>query len=1765
MVGCVLWLAMLTCFVRVSQVCMALFRPCPGGGECPAADQEHNELLESIELGFLIVFTLEVLVKLVALAGKFFTDGWNVLDFVIVGSGYLVFIFPDFSSSTFRTIRVLRPLRSIGMMPGVRLLIDALIRSLPGLSAVGMLILFVFAIFGVLGVQIFGGTLDNHCVPVNECQPAYVEGVGAAAALAVNTSATWAYLEYGACMTDDDCIQTLSWQEDEHTMVCREATLPEAIPLTTLATGEYGFCRDDPETPYTCENRPDMDKDRLGYTCVPVTEPYHHGATSFNNIGRVMLILFQLCTTEGWTTIMIPLLDTNSQVTVYVFFALALVSMSFFLVNFVVAQMVVAFSRAVEQQDDAKPPAPTLFDELWRRVRACICGGTSSMTTDVWAMRAMFNKFDEDGSGYLDEEEVKGLSEELGIAVTLREMDESGSGEIKYPQFERWWKMRSTFEKFDEDGSNSLDQEEVNNLVKTLGLHTDFQDCIMEMDQNEDGNISYEEFVSWWSIRHRFEELDISMDDSLSYEELEGLVDLGVERLLIDTMLDCADTNMDGKVDFHEFMLWWQLHRMFERFDKDKSWELEASELYELGKALKMPDLKVVTINPRKTEKHGISFKEMSQWWLSEGKDMKDQLLILAKGEIEEPKNMRYLVQSSVFTTVVLGAVCANFAVLALDHHNMNPDHAALLEHTNVLFTLFFAVEMVLKWIGLGLADYLNDQFNVLDMLIVFISIAELVSTGDGPLSSFRTLRLLRVARSFKVFTAVDSMRRLLDATMRSGAAILNFAILLETFHIIFALVGLHLFGDTLESPSYDAPGRFDSFYTSYLTCFQVLTRENWHELLYVTSNTHGWAGFFFFASLITLGNFVIVSLFLGNLLHSLQIVFMAEAKRIKRKTQSKTVARVPGKRFIPGSKGEEIQTTSILSIAFQGEIRITADMEDEDKERLAALMIQRAWLRKYYNSMPTEEGPKTAETSLGIFGRENGLRMTCVDITSKKWFEGLMLVFIIGSSIMLAFEHPEREVPGWILAFDGVVAFVFLIECLMKVIAAGLWDAEESYLSSGWQALDLFVVVVTIIGFFDKQYRPMRILRAFRTIRPLREVKSLLGLRVITEAMIASMIPVAIVGAIAAFGCGIFAVALVALQKGKLYSCEVDVCTASQAGLVSTAAAELSGGASYAGLTQAGLIATCVEAGEWSGDPIHAREACEGAEYSQTLGGLCTYNAAPDCGDPECYLTFDECDAAGGEWVNADQNFNHIFAALLTLFELATLEDWQGVMYSSIDTTEIAVNATLCNDVEMSCSQTFEREYRGNLGIGGLFIAFILVGAFFFLNLFLGVVANAISTVDTKAHDKTVKQTEGTNNTVYIISSVQAITAEGAYYAGIRKPCLRLVSSKAWDISVGLAIVMNIVVMMTETADQGDAMYAMQQSANVFFTLFFAVEMVLKLLAYNPKRCFRDLWNVLDLLIVIVSVVEISIEFFGNTEATGEAVIEPTLFRTFKIFRLTRLLKLVPHSEGLQLIVSPPPTNRPVCFRTSEPAKTDTSCFGLLALQFRTFLEAMPMVSNVGILLAIVFFTYSVLAVQMFGLVQPSDGEMSSVMNFTDFGRAWWTLFVLSTGEHWNAYVPALLLACSAPYWRCWLCGSLACVLCVDCSIMHELMAAELAPAPHLVGFFFLSFTVLCVFLVINLFVSVVVVAVQKNEEQAWAYKKAGDSGDHGEQLERQLACFPPLTLLRGRHLADLLADMMLPISRVLSHRAGLEPHRCVRPGVGGDRHDRERRDEVR
>jgi len=224
---------------------------------------------------------------------------------------------------------------------------------------------------------------------------------------------------------------------------------------------------------------------------------------------------------------------------------------------------------------------------------------------------------------------------------------------------------------------------------------------------------------------------------------------------------------------------------------------------------------------------------------------------------------------------------------------------------------------------------------------------------------------------------------------------------------------------------------------------------------------------------------------------------------------------------------------------------------------------------------------------------------------------------------------------------------------------------------------------------------------------------------------------------------------------------------------------------------------------------------------------------------------------------------------------------------------------------------------------------------------------------------------------------------------------------------------------MAFEHSEQADSLTNFFYGVNVFFSLLFTFELVLKVVAYNPVRTLIDRWNVFDGVIVLVSLIELAIDALGSVNFP----INPTVLRAFRVFRLTRLLKLVPHSEGLQAV-------------------------------FHTFLEALPVLTNVGLLLFMVFFIYAVLAVQIFSAVKPSGEEMEEWMCFNTFGQTFFTLFVLSTGEHWNA-------------------------------IMHEVMDSPDGPGELIAVGFFLSFQFLCVFLTLNLFISVVVSYTQKADEE--------------------------------------------------------------------------------
>lgn len=88
--------------------------------------------------------------------GAYLRDSWNILDCIIVTSGYVGMLSSGGTNlSVLRSFRVIRPLRTISSIEGLRVIVSALVASLPLLRDTILVLLFFFIIFAIAGVQLF--------------------------------------------------------------------------------------------------------------------------------------------------------------------------------------------------------------------------------------------------------------------------------------------------------------------------------------------------------------------------------------------------------------------------------------------------------------------------------------------------------------------------------------------------------------------------------------------------------------------------------------------------------------------------------------------------------------------------------------------------------------------------------------------------------------------------------------------------------------------------------------------------------------------------------------------------------------------------------------------------------------------------------------------------------------------------------------------------------------------------------------------------------------------------------------------------------------------------------------------------------------------------------------------------------------------------------------------------------------------------------------------------------------------------------------------------------------------------------------------------------------------------------------------------------------------------------------------------------------------------------------------------------------------------
>lgn len=116
-------------------------------------------LLETVDNLCLALFCAEIALKLAALGPRFFRDGWNVFDFIVVAIAFL----PDTGGlSVLRALRVLRLLRLATAVPSMRRVINGMFAALPGGASVAGVLFIMYYVGAIIGMTLFGSTVPQH-------------------------------------------------------------------------------------------------------------------------------------------------------------------------------------------------------------------------------------------------------------------------------------------------------------------------------------------------------------------------------------------------------------------------------------------------------------------------------------------------------------------------------------------------------------------------------------------------------------------------------------------------------------------------------------------------------------------------------------------------------------------------------------------------------------------------------------------------------------------------------------------------------------------------------------------------------------------------------------------------------------------------------------------------------------------------------------------------------------------------------------------------------------------------------------------------------------------------------------------------------------------------------------------------------------------------------------------------------------------------------------------------------------------------------------------------------------------------------------------------------------------------------------------------------------------------------------------------------------------------------------------------------------------
>ncbi|KAM9856361.1 voltage-dependent L-type calcium channel subunit alpha-1D [Aulostomus maculatus] len=988
-------------------------------------------------------------------------------------------------------------------------------------------------------------------------------------------------------------------------------------------------------------------------------------------------------------------------------------------------------------------------------------------------------------------------------------------------------------------------------------------------------------------------------------------------------------------------------------------------------------------------------------------------------------RKCRAAVKSVTFYWLVIILVFLNTLTIASEHYNQPNWLTEVQDAANKVLLAMFTLEMLVKMYSLGLQAYFVSLFNRFDCFVVCGGIietilVELAIMSPLGISVFRCVRLLRI---FKVTRHWASLSNLVASLLNSMKSIASLLLLLFLFIIIFSLLGMQLFGGKFNfDETVTKRSTFDNFPQALLTVFQILTGEDWNTVMYDGIMAYGGPASsgmvvcIYFIILFICGNYILLNVFLAiavdNLAdaESLNTAQKEEEEAKKRKNSAKEAS--------ADKKRVEIMEAEDVELKVPAEALLEEDKEmypaldspvcnDDDNDHLPEVPVGPRPQRLSDLTIKEKTPPIPEGSAFFIFSSTNPFRVFCHKLINHQIFTNLILVFIMLSSVSLAAEDPIRNFSARNIIlgyFDYAFTAIFTVEILLKILG------YADYVFTSMFTFEILIKMTAFGAFLHKG--------AF-----CRNYFNLLDLLVVGVSLVSFGIQSSAISVVKILRVLRVLRPLRAINRAKGLK-HVVQCV-------------------FVAIRTIGniMIVTTL---------LQFMFACIGVQLFKGKFYRCTDDAKSSPG--ECkgtYILYNNGDTAlpmvkERIWYNSDFNFDNVLMAMMALFTVSTFEGWPTLLYKAIDSNR----------------ENMGPIYNYRIEISIFFIIYIIIIAFFMMNIFVGFVIVTFQ----EQGEKEYKNCELDKNQRQCVE-----------YALKARPLRRyipknpyqykfwyVVNSTGFEYVMFVLIILNTLCLAIQHHGQSHLFNYAMDILNMVFTGVFTVEMILKLIAFKPRGYVGDAWNIFDALVVIGSVVDIilSQNYFADAWNTFDAlivvgsvvdiaiteinsaaipvvkvIVEPgntedsarISITFFRLFRVMRLVKLLSRGEGIRTLLW-------------------------------TFIKSFQALPYVALLIAMLFFIYAVIGMQVFGKIAMVDGtQINRNNNFQTFPQAVLMLFRCATGEAWQE----IMLAC------------LPGKLCDSESDYNP--GEERTCGSGFAIIYFISFYMLCAFLIINLFVAVI------------------------------------------------------------------------------------------